>query len=90
MKIDRDNIIVDLIDPNLKQYTISVYQRNYEWSRERCIKLFEDIVAAYKNDKDHFIGSIVFAPLTTKIDYFVIIDGQQRDDHLYPHQSIDG
>ncbi len=85
MKIERGGIINDFIQPNRKQYAIPVYQRNYEWSREQCIRLFEDIIAAHKNDRDHFTGSIVYAPLKTenKIDTFIIIDGQQRLTTIY-------
>lgn len=85
MDIDRGRIINDFIEPNKRQYVISVYQRNYEWSREQCVKLFEDIVLAFKKDRQHFCGSIVFAPLSSKhnIDYFVIVDGQQRLTTVY-------
>ena len=51
------------IEPNKRQYIIPVYQRNYEWDREQCIKLFEDIVLAFRRDKSHFVSSIVYAPL---------------------------
>ena len=80
MDIERGRIINDFIEPNKKQYVIPVYQRNYEWSREQCVKLFEDIVNAYKKDKLHFCGSVVYAPLEHKhgIDYYVIVDGKQR------------
>ena len=41
MKIDKGSFINDFIDKNLRQYSIPVYQRNYEWSAEQCEKLFE-------------------------------------------------
>lgn len=85
MKIDKGGIINDFIEPNRNQYTIPVYQRNYEWSKEQCIKLFEDILAAHKNDRYHFTGSVVYAPLKTenKINHYVVIDGQQRLTTIY-------
>ena len=85
MKIEGGRIINDFIEPNKRQYSIPVYQRNYEWSREQCEKLFEDIVLAFKRDKQHFCGSIVYAPLKTEhnIQYFVIVDGQQRMTTIY-------
>lgn len=85
MNIDRARIINDFIEPNKRQYIIPVYQRNYEWSREQCEKLFEDIIQAYKMDKQHFCGSIVFMPFTAEhnIQYFVIVDGQQRLTTIY-------
>ncbi len=42
MKIEPGRIMNDFIEPNKRQYIIPVYQRNYEWDREQCIKLFED------------------------------------------------
>ena len=85
MKIDKGGIINDFIQPNRKQYVIPVYQRNYEWAEEHCTKLFEDIVAAYRADKYHFTGSVVYAQLESKnkIDSYVIIDGQQRLTTIY-------
>lgn len=85
MKIDGARIINDFIEPNKRQYSIPVYQRNYEWSRDQCEKLFDDIVQAYKHDKQHFCGSIVYAPLKVEhnIQYYVIVDGQQRLTTIY-------
>ncbi|MCQ2498853.1 MAG: DUF262 domain-containing HNH endonuclease family protein [Lachnospiraceae bacterium] len=85
MKIEGGRIINDFIEPNKRQYAIPVYQRNYEWSREQCVKLFADIVEAYKKDKTHFCGSVVYAPLKEEhnIHYYVIVDGQQRLTTIY-------
>ena len=85
MKIDKGGIINDFIEPNKHQYTIPVYQRNYEWSKEQCEKLFEDIVEAYKKDTTHFCGSVVHALLKEEhnIYYHLIIDGQQRLTTIY-------
>ena len=85
MKIDKGSFINDFIDKNLRQYSIPVYQRNYEWSAEQCEKLFEDILNAHRLDRYHFTGSVVYSLLKTenKIDYYVIIDGQQRLTTIY-------
>ena len=85
MRIERGRIINDFIEPNKKQYIIPVYQRNYEWSKEQCVKLFEDIVKAYINQKTHFCGSVVYSLLKSEnsIDYYIIIDGQQRLTTIY-------
>ncbi|HJJ77663.1 MAG TPA: DUF262 domain-containing protein, partial [Methanocorpusculum sp.] len=90
MKIDKGRVINDFIEPNKRQYAIPVYQRNYEWSKEQCIKLFQDILAvqnivAQGIDKTHFCGSIVYAPLKEEhnIHYYIIIDGQQRLTTIY-------
>lgn len=85
MRIDSGRMLNDYIQPNKKQYCIPVYQRDYAWTAEQCEKLFEDIVLAYKKDRPHFCGSFVYAPLNNKnhIDYYIIIDGQQRFTTLY-------
>lgn len=85
MDINRGRIINDFIEPNKNQYAIPVYQRNYEWSREQCEKLFDDILNAFKRDKNHFCGSVVYAPLKEEhnIHYYVIVDGQQRLTTIY-------
>jgi len=51
VKIEPGRIMNDFIEPNKRQYIIPVYQRNYEWDREQCVKLFEDIVLAFRQDK---------------------------------------
>ena len=85
MVIEPGRIINDFIEPNKRQYAIPVYQRNYEWSKEQCIKLFNDIVQAYKKDNSHFCGSVVYALMKEEhnIHYYIIIDGQQRLTTIY-------
>lgn len=85
MDIGPGRIVNNFIDPNKRQYVIPVYQRNYEWSEDDCKKLFEDIINACIRDKEHFCGSVVYAPLNTGLDIqtYVIIDGQQRLTTIY-------
>ena len=85
MHIDSGRMLYNYIEPNRKQYCIPVFQRDYAWTDEQCKKLFEDIVLAYKKDRPHFCGSFVYAPLKyqNNIDYYIIIDGQQRYTTLY-------
>ena len=85
MKIDSGRMLNDYIQPNRNQYCIPVFQRDYAWTSEQCEKLFEDVVLAFKKDKLHFCGSFVYAPLKPKnhINYFMIIDGQQRFTTIY-------
>lgn len=62
-----------------------MYQRNYEWSKEQCKKLFEDIVQTAKRNQLHFTGSIVFqllAPIKG-INNSTVIDGQRRLTTIY-------
>lgn len=85
MFIYQGSIIANFLSQNGQQYKIPVYQRNYEWSKEQCKKLFDDIVLASKRSQLHFTGSIVFQPLVPMkgINNSIIIDGQQRLTTIY-------
>lgn len=85
MNIYQGSIIANFLNQNAQQYKIPVYQRNYEWSKEQCKKLFDDIVYAANRNQNHFCGSIVFQPLAPVkgINNSVIIDGQQRLTTIY-------
>ncbi len=62
------------------QFTIPIYQRPYSWQKKQCEKLWEDIQNAAKNDREHFIGSIVRFENSQKeeVTIHTVIDGQQR------------
>jgi uncharacterized protein with ParB-like and HNH nuclease domain len=39
-----------------KTFIIPVYQRNYDWKREQCKQLFDDIILISKEEyRNHFI-----------------------------------
>ena len=80
MRADSVWLVKDLIEKPKRQFIIPVYQRNYDWSFSNCKKLFEDIISAYKLDKKHFTGTIVYIRgyHSSKFDEDIIIDGQQR------------
>ncbi len=85
MIIEQGRIIEDFFEKNKCQYSIPVYQRNYEWPEEQCQKLFEDIVIAYEKDRKHFCGSVVYSFVKDdhNINQYIIIDGQQRLTTIY-------
>lgn len=85
MKVDKYKVLGDLIETNKRQFVIPVYQRNYDWGKAHCKKLFEDIIDAYNYDRFHFIGSIVYVDQgeDNKIYRYLIIDGQQRITTLF-------
>lgn len=73
--------LFDFLEQPKTMFLVPVYQRNYEWSKEQCEILFNDIMNILKYDKkSHFLGTIVYVnesgPNLTKL--FTIIDGQQR------------
>lgn len=85
MRINPGRIMNNFIEPNKRQFAIPVYQRNYEWSEDQCIKLFNDIILATQRNKTHFCGSIVYSMVKfeNSINYFIVIDGQQRMTTIY-------
>lgn len=65
------------LDGSQKRFIIPVYQRNYDWKKENCKQLFDDLVSVIKEGKEtHFFGSIV--SYAHSRDEVVLIDGQQR------------
>lgn len=85
MKVEKYRVLGELIETNKRQFVIPVYQRNYDWGKQHCKKLFDDIVDAYKLDRFHFVGSIVYVDQgeENKIYRYLIIDGQQRITTLF-------
>jgi len=78
-----DNIkLLEFIGQSKRTFSIPVYQRNYDWKKDQCIRLFRDIekLAESRNNVTHFLGTIVY--VYGKIDAifseFIVIDGQQR------------
>lgn len=81
MQPSRAWIINDTIEKNKRVFKIPVYQRNYDWGNVECEKLYSDIIEAFRSQRKHFTGTIVYivgecssSPLTEDL----IIDGQQR------------
>lgn len=63
-----------------KRFVIPVYQRNYDWKKEQCKQLFDDLLKIQDEKREsHFFGSIVsvYNPDGDGEEY-QIIDGQQR------------
>lgn len=59
---------------------IPVYQRNYDWKKDNCEQLFDDVISnARRVDKSrkHFFGSIIYI-IDQDTEMRSIIDGQQR------------
>lgn len=83
MKASEKKITDFFATPNT-QFTIPVYQRDYNWQEKHCQTLFNDIKNLADNSDmiSHFIGSIVFIHegvyTTGEIKRLDIIDGQQR------------
>ncbi|MBB5182489.1 DUF262 domain-containing protein [Catenisphaera adipataccumulans] len=66
------------MDGHDKRFVIPVYQRNYNWKKENCEQLYNDLIRVAKNHlKAHFFGCIV-AVHEDSNNTNLIIDGQQR------------
>ena len=76
----QDRFLTSLIDGAKTRFIIPVYQRNYDWKKENCIQLFNDLVKTVKcNKSSHFFGSVVSASANNGCSHdYLIIDGQQR------------
>ena len=62
-----------------KHFVIPVYQRNYDWKKEQCKQLFDDLLDLGNSNRTHFLGSIVSIYHDDGDDReYLIIDGQQR------------
>ena len=71
---------VKFMEGSDKRFVIPVYQRNYDWKKENCKQLYDDLVKITKaGRKSHFFGSLVsvFNP-DGHHEEFLVIDGQQR------------
>lgn len=82
MKANEQNLMMFLSLPNTR-FVIPVYQRNYDWKKEQCKQLLDDIIECGRNDQinAHFLGSIVYilgGVFAAARNTLTIIDGQQR------------
>lgn len=75
-----EEFLLRYLEGHDKRFVIPVYQRNYDWKREQCEQLFEDVLNIVKqNQESYFIGSIVSIHNDNSVDReYVVIDGQQR------------
>ena len=84
MKAEPEKIIDTMFD-NKRQYQIPVYQRNYDWKKDNCLELFNDVITAYEKERTHFLGTVVQVQQDEEggLKHFVIVDGQQRMTSIY-------
>lgn len=63
-------------------YQIPIYQRPYQWTKENCEKLLDDLFFNYEDDREsnYFCGSLVLVKSDpdSKTETYDIVDGQQR------------
>jgi uncharacterized protein with ParB-like and HNH nuclease domain len=61
-----------------QQYVIPSYQRAYSWEYDECMQLYTDIMDAFSEKQDYFIGNLVIAKSNEDNEKLEVIDGQQR------------
>lgn len=57
-------------------FVVPVYQRNYAWQSEQCVRLFDDIVGVVESGVPHFLGTVCFKVEDDRKRF--LVDGQQR------------
>ena len=84
MKAEPEKIIDTMFD-NKRQYQIPVYQRNYDWKKDNCLELFNDVINAYEKESTHFLGTVVQVQQDEEggLKHYIIVDGQQRMTSIY-------
>ena len=71
--------LLHFLEGSDKHFVIPVYQRNYDWKKEQCIQLFNDLLNIKENNRTHFLGSLVsIYHADSRNREYLIIDGQQR------------
>ncbi len=80
MKPDKKSLKKILVVGNDTYYQIPIYQRPYQWGKEQCEELLNDLFENYENhgEDDYFCGSLVFIQSDEGNKTYDIVDGQQR------------
>ncbi len=82
MQVSQPIPITKFINSNDLTFIIPVYQRNYTWQADDCVKLFEDVIDGFNDRIKHYFGNIVYNEIAhdslTGFSTYVLIDGQQR------------
>ncbi|GAA9358882.1 DUF262 domain-containing protein [Helicobacter pylori] len=79
MEPDKKSLKKILVVGDDTYYQIPIYQRPYQWGKEQCEELLNDLFENYEyhGEDDYFCGSLVFIK-SDKDNKTDIVDGQQR------------
>lgn len=75
--------LTKLLEGN-SQFTVPIYQRTYDWQKEQCMQLYEDVkeIGRSGTTTSHFVGAVTYQEDVTManedVRRYQIIDGQQR------------
>ncbi len=75
----KDSHLRDILKDEL-YYQIPIYQRPYQWGKEQCEELLNDLFENYKDhgEDDYFCGSLVLIQSDEGNKTYDVVDGQQR------------
>ncbi|WP_101024199.1 DUF262 domain-containing protein [Helicobacter pylori] len=80
MKSDNNSLKKILAAEDEAYYKIPIYQRPYQWGKEQCEELLDDLFESYEDyrEDDYFCGSLVLIRSNEDGNIYDIVDGQQR------------
>ncbi|GAA7881691.1 DUF262 domain-containing protein [Helicobacter pylori] len=80
MKPDKKSLKNILVVEDEAYYQIPIYQRPYQWGKEQCEELLNDLFENYEDhgEDDYFCGSLVFIQSDEGNKTYDVVDGQQR------------
>ncbi|GAA9070398.1 DUF262 domain-containing protein [Helicobacter pylori] len=80
MKPDKKSLKKILVVGNDTYYQIPIYQRPYQWGKEQCEELLNDLFENYEDhgEDDYFCGSLVLIQSDEGNKTYDVVDGQQR------------
>ncbi|WP_154449920.1 DUF262 domain-containing protein [Helicobacter pylori] len=80
MKPDKKSLKNILVAEDDAYYQIPIYQRPYQWGKEQCKELLNDLFENYEDHRedDYFCGSLVLIQSDEGNKTYDIVDGQQR------------
>ncbi len=80
MKPDKKSLKNILVAEDDAYYQIPIYQRPYQWGKEQCKELLNDLFESYEDHRedDYFCGSLVLIQSDEGNKTYDIVDGQQR------------
>ncbi|GAA9158609.1 DUF262 domain-containing protein [Helicobacter pylori] len=82
MKPNKKSLKKILVVGNDTYYQIPIYQRPYQWGKEQCEELLNDLFENYEDhgEDDYFCGSLVLIAISedSKAKTYDVVDGQQR------------
>ncbi|GAA8960016.1 hypothetical protein HpSP30_01080 [Helicobacter pylori] len=80
MKPDKKSLKNILVAEDDAYYQIPIYQRPYQWGKEQCKELLNDLFENYEDyrEDDYFCGSLVLIQSDEGNKTYDIVDDQQR------------